>query len=70
MVDRTIVVEDLVKHYSGDVKAVDGVSFRVGAGSVFGFLVPNGAGKSTTVKILTTLALPTAGRAAVAVLMW
>jgi len=32
---------------------------------VFGFLGPNGAGKSTTVKILTTLALPTAGRAAV-----
>jgi ABC-2 type transport system ATP-binding protein len=65
MVDRTIVVEDLVKHYSGDVRAVDGVSFQVGAGSVFGFLGPNGAGKSTTVKILTTLALPTAGRAAV-----
>jgi ABC-2 type transport system ATP-binding protein len=65
MVDRTILVEDLVKHYSGDVRAVDGVSFQVGAGSIFGFLGPNGAGKSTTVKILTTLALPTAGRAAV-----
>jgi ABC-2 type transport system ATP-binding protein len=65
MVDRTIEVEDLVKHYPGDVRAVDGVSFQVGAGSIFGFLGPNGAGKSTTVKILTTLALPTAGRAAV-----
>jgi ABC-2 type transport system ATP-binding protein len=65
MVDRTIVVEDLIKHYPGDVRAVDGVSFQVGAGSVFGFLGPNGAGKSTAVKILTTLALPTAGRASV-----
>jgi len=65
MTDRTIVVENLVKQYPGDVKAVDGVSFQIGGGSVFGFLGPNGAGKSTTVKILTTLALPTAGRAAV-----
>jgi len=65
MVDQAIVVEDLVKHYPGEIKAVDGVSFQIGAGSVFGFLGPNGAGKSTTVKILTTLALPTAGRAEV-----
>jgi ABC-2 type transport system ATP-binding protein len=65
MSDREIVVDNLVKHYAGDVKAVDGVSFKVEAGSVFGFLGPNGAGKSTTVKILTTLALPTAGRATV-----
>ena len=65
MVDRAIIVENLVKHYPGDVKAVDGISFQIGAGSVFGFLGPNGAGKSTVVKILTTLALPTAGRAEV-----
>src|SRR5512136_1499987 len=65
MVDRAIVVENLVKHYPGGVKAVDGASFQVGTGSVFGFLGPNGAGKSTVVKILTTLALPTAGRAEV-----
>jgi ABC-2 type transport system ATP-binding protein len=65
MSEREIVVENLVKHYPGDVKAVDGVSFKVEAGSVFGFLGPNGAGKSTTIKILTTLALPTAGHATV-----
>jgi ABC-2 type transport system ATP-binding protein len=63
MSDRDISVENLIKHYPGDVKAVDGVSFHVKAGSVFGFLGPNGAGKSTTIKILTTLALPTGGRA-------
>jgi ABC-2 type transport system ATP-binding protein len=65
MADRDIVVENLVKQYPGPVRAVDGVSFRVEPGSVFGFLGPNGAGKSTTIKILTTLALPTDGRAAV-----
>jgi ABC-2 type transport system ATP-binding protein len=64
MKDREIVVEDLVKSYPGKVKvtAVDGISFRVDEGKIFGFLGPNGAGKSTTIKILTTLALPTSGR--------
>jgi ABC-2 type transport system ATP-binding protein len=65
MSDRSIVVENLVKRYPGDVTAVDGITFEVEAGSVFGFLGPNGAGKSTTIKILTTLALPSAGRATV-----
>jgi ABC-2 type transport system ATP-binding protein len=59
-----IVVENLVKQY-GDFRAVDDVSFQVSSGEIFGFLGPNGAGKSTTVKILTTLALPTAGKASV-----
>jgi ABC-2 type transport system ATP-binding protein len=65
MSERGIAVENLSKHYPGDVKAVDGVSFQVKAGSIFGFLGPNGAGKSTTIKILTTLVLPTEGRATV-----
>ncbi|GAB4572944.1 MAG: ATP-binding cassette domain-containing protein [Anaerolineae bacterium] len=60
MSNREIVVDNLVKRY-GDFAAVDGISLRVGAGRIFGFLGPNGAGKSTTVKIMTTLALPTAG---------
>lgn len=60
MSNREIVVNDLVKRY-GDFAAVDGVSLKVGAGKIFGFLGPNGAGKSTTVKIMTTLALPTEG---------
>ena len=60
-----IVVEGLEKRY-GDVQALDGVSFRVRAGEVFGLLGPNGAGKSTTVKVLTTLTTPDRGRAEVA----
>ena len=65
MKDREIVVENLVKAYPGKVTAVDGVNFRVDEGRIFGFLGPNGAGKSTTIKILTTLALPTSGHVTV-----
>ncbi len=61
----TISVRDLVKVYKGGIRAVDGVSFDVEAGEVFGFLGPNGAGKSTTIKILTTLLKPTSGTAEV-----
>ncbi len=60
-----IEVDGLVKRY-GTLTAVDGVSFEVAPGEVFGFLGPNGAGKSTTIKMLCTLADPTAGSARVA----
>ena len=61
-----IEVQDLVKTYPGDVRALRGLSFTVEPGTVFGLLGPNGAGKSTTVKILTTLSRPDAGVARVA----
>jgi ABC-2 type transport system ATP-binding protein len=61
-----IEAEGLVKTYPGDVRALDGVSFTVEPGTIFGLLGPNGAGKSTTVKILTTLSRPDAGAARVA----
>ena len=59
-----IVVEDLHKRYKG-IQAVDGVSFSVKEGEVFGLLGPNGAGKSTTVRTLATLTQPDSGRALV-----
>ena len=66
MTDAAIDVKGLVKTYPRGVRALDGVSFGVAAGSVFGLLGPNGAGKSTTVKILTTLSRPDQGEALVA----
>ena len=63
---QAILANDLAKTYSGGVQALDGLSFSVERGTVFGLLGPNGAGKSTTVKILTTLAHPDAGSATVA----
>jgi ABC-2 type transport system ATP-binding protein len=60
-----IEATDLSKTYPGDVRALDGLSFSVEDGTVFGLLGPNGAGKSTTVKILTTLSRPDSGTASV-----
>ena len=56
----------LRKTYKQDVRALDGLSFSVAAGSVFALLGPNGAGKTTTVRILTTLSRPDEGNASVA----
>jgi ABC-2 type transport system ATP-binding protein len=63
---NAIEAEGLSKSYGNGVQALDGLSFAVPEGTVFGLLGPNGAGKSTTVKILTTLAHPDGGRARVA----
>ncbi len=57
---------DLVKTYPGGVRALDGLTFAVERGTVFGLLGPNGAGKSTAIKILTTLSRPDSGTASVA----
>jgi ABC-2 type transport system ATP-binding protein len=62
---EAIAAEALRKRYE-EVQALDGVSFSVQEGDVFGLLGPNGAGKSTTVKVLTTLTKPDEGRAEVA----
>ncbi|MEO6797743.1 MAG: ATP-binding cassette domain-containing protein [Candidatus Dormibacter sp.] len=62
-----VAVENLVKRYpKRPVNAVDGVSFDVQRGEVFGLLGPNGAGKTTTVGVLTTRVRPTSGRATIA----
>jgi ABC-2 type transport system ATP-binding protein len=49
----------------GTVRAVDGVSFRIGRGEVFGLLGPNGAGKTTTIRVLTTLIRAASGSVSV-----
>ena len=59
-----IAVSSLVKSYSPDrPNAVDGISFEIRRGEVFGLLGPNGAGKTTTVKTILGLVLPTSGSA-------
>ena len=60
-----IVVEDLARHY-GSVRAVDGITFSIPKGEIFGLLGHNGAGKTTTIRMLTGRTRPTAGRATVA----
>ncbi|MDR9758013.1 MAG: ATP-binding cassette domain-containing protein [Thermacetogeniaceae bacterium] len=57
---KMLEVRNIVKRY-GSVTAVDGVSFSVNSGEIFGLLGPNGAGKTTTIRMLTTLTKPTAG---------
>jgi ABC-2 type transport system ATP-binding protein len=65
-VAAAVEVSELVKRYpKSPVNAVDGISFSVRSGEVFGLLGPNGAGKTTTVGMLTTRVRPTAGRATV-----
>jgi ABC-2 type transport system ATP-binding protein len=61
-----IVVDGLEKTYGKDVRALDGMTFSVPEGQVFGLLGPNGAGKSTTVRILVTLSTADGGTASVA----
>ena len=66
MADELMIqAEGLEKHY-GATHALAGVDFAVPAGTILGLLGPNGAGKTTAVRILTTLALPDAGRGTVA----
>jgi len=67
--ETAIEVSNLVKVFekrgSLPVRALDGISFTVRRGEIFGLLGPNGAGKTTTIRILTTLLKPTGGRAIV-----
>jgi ABC-2 type transport system ATP-binding protein len=60
-----VEVKDLVKVFDGKIRAVDGITFDVQEGEIFGFLGPNGAGKSTTINMLVTLQRPTSGIARV-----
>ena len=68
---KQVMVEarELVKVFRtrrGEVRAVDGLSFRCHAGEIFGLLGPNGAGKTTTLRMLATILTPTSGSAVLA----
>jgi len=62
---EAVRVQDLTRKF-GDFTAVDGVSFQVEEGEIFGFLGPNGAGKTTTIRMLIGLLPPTSGEGWVA----
>lgn len=62
---NAVVVENLVKVYGGEKTAVDGVSFSVKPGEIFGLIGPDGAGKTSIFRVLTTLLLPDGGSATV-----
>ncbi|NOZ78970.1 MAG: ABC transporter ATP-binding protein [Acidobacteria bacterium] len=62
---KLLAVDRLVKRY-GSRTAVDGLSFEVAAGEIYGLLGPNGAGKTTTVKVITGLLRPSSGTVLVA----
>ena len=65
MTDAAIEIRDLAKTYAGGKRALDGLSFSVPRGQIFGLLGPNGAGKSTLINILAGLVNKTSGTAAI-----
>ena len=65
MNEYAVTVEGIVRSFD-EVRAVDGIDLEVSKGEIYGFLGPNGAGKTTLIRVLTTLLLPTGGRAFVA----
>lgn len=65
MTQAAISIRDLTKRYSNGKQALDGVSFDVERGSIFGLLGPNGAGKSTIINILAGMVQKTSGHASI-----
>jgi protoheme IX farnesyltransferase len=63
--DAVLAVDDLAFSY-GETRALDGISFTVARGEIFGLLGPNGGGKTTLFRILSTLLAPARGRASIA----
>ena len=65
MVEEAVVVKDLVKIYPGGVRGVNGLTFSVLDGEIYGLIGPNGSGKTTTLRILATILKPSSGIAKV-----
>jgi ABC-2 type transport system ATP-binding protein len=66
MDEAIIQVENLVKVFKGEIRALDGLDLTVKRGGIYGLLGPNGAGKTTLIRVLATLLPPDGGRACVA----
>ncbi len=62
---KAVEVENLVKIYPGGIKGIDGVTFSVEEGEIYGLIGPNGSGKTTTLRIIATILKPTSGYARV-----
>jgi putative ABC transport system ATP-binding protein len=62
----TLVLEKVTKEYAGGVRALDGVSVRIGDGELVGIVGPSGSGKTTMLHVMSTLERPTGGRVEVA----
>ena len=60
MADDFLIATELSKSFGG-IQAVNGVSFSIGRGEIFGLLGPNGAGKTTTIRMFSTVLRPDAG---------
>ena len=65
MTEAAIAIRDLAKTYAGGKRALDGVTFDVPRGEIFGLLGPNGAGKSTLINILSGMVRKTSGTASI-----
>ena len=65
MVAPAVSVRDLCRYF-GEVKAVSGISFEIGAGQILGFIGANGAGKTTTMRVMATLDQATSGEVKIA----
>lgn len=66
MVTMDVILKNIIKTYNkGAIRAVDGVTFEVGKGELFGLIGPDGAGKTSIFRVLTTLLLPDGGEAKV-----
>lgn len=61
----TAVEADELKKTFGNIRALDGLNFKIGEGEIFGIIGPNGAGKTTALRIIATLISPTSGSATV-----
>ncbi|HIC99006.1 MAG TPA: ATP-binding cassette domain-containing protein [Pyrodictiaceae archaeon] len=65
MARLVVEVYNLVKVYPRGIRALNGLTFRVEEGEIYGLVGPNGAGKTTTLRILATLIKPSSGKALV-----